>query len=140
MILIRAYGDKLELQFVLEFSEMCLLSRSIRTHDFLILQWIFGFVTFFFPGAAPGLRRDSLPWHVLFGLFVYILAVATGELGFLEKLTFLESSGLDKYGTEAFLVNFTALIVVLLGASVVVSAIAPTKIEDPRGYSAISES
>lgn len=104
------------------------------------LQWIVGFVTFFFPGAAPALRRDALPWHALFGLFVYILAVVTSELGFLEKLTFLESSGLDKYGTEAFLVNFTALVVVLLGTSVVVSAIAPAKIEEPHGYSPITES
>ncbi|OAY84065.1 putative ascorbate-specific transmembrane electron transporter 1 [Ananas comosus] len=101
------------------------------------VQWIFGFVTFFIPGAAPTLRRGALPWHVLFGLFVYILALATAELGFLEKLTFLEGSGLDKYGSEAFLVNFTALIVVLFGASVVVSAIAPAHIEGPHGYAAI---
>lgn len=105
--------------------------------NFFLLQWIFGFVTFFIPGAAPTLRRGALPWHVLFGLFVYILALATAELGFLEKLTFLEGSGLDKYGSEAFLVNFTALIVVLFGASVVVSAIAPAHIEGPHGYAAI---
>ncbi|KAJ6804609.1 putative ascorbate-specific transmembrane electron transporter 1 [Iris pallida] len=101
------------------------------------IQWIFGFVTFYFPGAALTLRRDALPWHVLFGLFVYILAVATAELGFLEKLTFLQSSGLAKYGTEAFLVNFTALVVILLGASVVISAVAPAKVESPVGYSPI---
>ncbi|PAN07311.1 hypothetical protein GQ55_1G317700 [Panicum hallii var. hallii] len=103
------------------------------------IQWIFGFVTFFFPGAAPNLRRSLLPWHILFGLFVYILALANAELGFLEKLTFLESSGLDKYGTEAFLVNFTALVVVLLGASVVVAAVAPARLEEPQGYAPIPE-
>ncbi|XP_072957772.1 probable ascorbate-specific transmembrane electron transporter 1 [Typha angustifolia] len=103
------------------------------------IQWIFGFVTFFFPGAAQTIRRDALPWHVLFGLFVYILALATAELGLLEKLTFLENSGLDKYGSEAFLVNFTALVVVLFGASVVISAIAPAHIEDHPDYTAISE-
>ena len=102
-------------------------------------QWIFGFVTFFFPGAAPNLRRCLLPWHILFGLFVYILALANAELGFLEKLTFLESSGLDKYGTEAFLVNFTALVVVLFGASVVVAAVAPARLEEPQGYAPIPE-
>ncbi|ONK71464.1 uncharacterized protein A4U43_C04F8930 [Asparagus officinalis] len=104
------------------------------------IQWIFGFVTFFFPGAAPNIRRDALPWHVLLGLFVYILAVATAQLGLLEKLTFLQSSGLAKYGTEAYLVNFTALVVVLLGTSVVISAIAPVHVEDAVGYSSISES
>ncbi|KAJ6808481.1 putative ascorbate-specific transmembrane electron transporter 1 [Iris pallida] len=101
------------------------------------IQWIFGFVTFYFPGAAPALRRNALPWHVLFGLFVYVLAVASAELGFLEKLTFLQSSGLAKYGTEAFLVNFTALVVILLGASVVISAVAPAEVEPPVGYSRI---
>ncbi|CAL9163686.1 unnamed protein product [Musa hybrid cultivar] len=103
------------------------------------IQWILGFVTFFFPGAPPALRGKSLPWHVLFGLFVYILAVATAELGFLEKLTFLESSGLYKYSSEAFLVNFTALILIFLGASVVISVIAPARADAPRGYSEISE-
>jgi cytochrome b-561 len=102
-------------------------------------QWIFGFVVFFFPGAAPIVRKGVLPWHILFGLFVYILALATAELGFLEKLTFLQSSGLDKYGAEAFLVNFTALVVMLFGASVVVAAIAPARLEEPQGYTPIPE-
>jgi cytochrome b-561 len=101
------------------------------------MQWVFGFVTFFFPGAAPSLRRSALPWHALFGLFVYVLALVTAELGFLEKLTFLESGGLDKYGAEAFLVNFTALVVVLFGASVVVAAVAPAHVEEPQGYAPI---
>jgi hypothetical protein len=50
---------------------------------------------------------------------------ANASLGFLEKLTFLGSGGLDKYATEAFLVNFTALVVVLFGASVMVASRAP---------------
>ncbi|WOL07184.1 putative ascorbate-specific transmembrane electron transporter 1 [Canna indica] len=102
------------------------------------IQWIYGFVIFFFPGAPAQLRAKSLPWHVLFGLFVYILAVATAELGFLEKLTFLQNSGLDKYGPEAFLVNFTALIVIFIGATVVISAIAPADAPAPQGYAPIS--
>ncbi|KAJ1272014.1 hypothetical protein BS78_06G170800 [Paspalum vaginatum] len=101
------------------------------------VQWVFGFVTFFFPGAAPSVRRGALPWHVLFGLFVYVLVLATAELGFLEKLTFLESAGVDKYGAEAYLVNFTALVVVLFGASVVVAAVAPAHVEEPQGYAPI---
>jgi cytochrome b-561 len=104
------------------------------------LQWIFGFVAFFFPRASPSVRKGVLPWHILFGLFVYILALATAELGFLEKLTFLQSSGLDKYGAEAFLVNFTALIVVLFGASVVVAAVSPARVEEPHEYAPIPES
>ncbi|XP_072059537.1 transmembrane ascorbate ferrireductase 1 isoform X2 [Arachis hypogaea] len=87
------------------------------------IQWLYGFVIFFFPGGTPAIRRESLPWHVLFGLFVYVLAIGTASLGFLEKLTFLENSGLAKYGSEALLVNFTAVITILFGAFVVLSAL-----------------
>lgn len=104
------------------------------------IQWIFGFIVFFYPGAAPSIRSRALPWHVVFGLFVYMLALATAELGFLEKLTFLENSGLYKYGPEAFLVNFTALVVIFFGAFVVLSAIAaPAHTEDNFSYAAVSD-
>ncbi|KAG0493712.1 hypothetical protein HPP92_004706 [Vanilla planifolia] len=111
---------------------------GLGTISLYAIQWIFGFVTFFYPGAANSLRRDALPWHVLFGLFVYVLAVCTAQLGFLEKLTFLQNGGLAKYGSEAFLVNFTALVVILLGASVVISAVAPAKNEETHGYHPIA--
>ncbi|TKY45168.1 Transmembrane ascorbate ferrireductase 1 [Spatholobus suberectus] len=87
------------------------------------IQWIFGFVMFFYPGGSSSLRSNTLPWHVLFGLFVYVLAVGTASLGFLEKLTFLEGSGLPKYGSEALLVNFTAIVTIFYGTFVVLSAI-----------------
>jgi hypothetical protein len=42
------------------------------------------------------------------------------ELGFLEKLTFLQSfTGLNKYGGKVVLVNFTTHVFVLFGASIV---------------------
>ncbi|KAJ3680359.1 hypothetical protein LUZ60_016637 [Juncus effusus] len=103
------------------------------------IQWIFGFVTFFLPVATPSIKRMALPWHVLFGILVYVFALATALLGFLEKLTFLENSGLDKYGTEAILVNCTALVVLLFGVSVVVAAIAPKEIEESEGYTPLSD-
>ncbi|XP_068640143.1 probable ascorbate-specific transmembrane electron transporter 1 [Aristolochia californica] len=104
------------------------------------IQWIFGLAVFFFPGGTPSLRRGVLPWHVFFGLFVYLLALATVELGFLEKLTFLQNTGLDKYGPEAFLVNFNAIAVVLFGAFVILATISTVHVEDPHSYSPISDS
>ncbi|XP_058205906.1 transmembrane ascorbate ferrireductase 1 [Rhododendron vialii] len=101
------------------------------------IQWLYGFVAFFYPGGTAAIRRESLPWHVLFGIFVYILAVATATLGFLEKLTFLENSGLAKYGSEAFLVNFTAIITVLYGTFVLLTALSQGPVEDDYSYSAI---
>lgn len=100
------------------------------------MQWIYGFVIFFYPGGSEELRSASFPWHVVFGLVVYLLAVGNASLGFLEKLTFLESSGVAKYGSEAFLVNFTAVITILFGAFVVLSVLSQAPAED-HSYSAI---
>ncbi|OMO95939.1 Cytochrome b561, eukaryote [Corchorus capsularis] len=101
------------------------------------LQWIYGFLVFFYPGGSGGLRSESLPWHVLVGMFVYILAVATAAIGFLEKLTFLEVSGVDKYGAEAYLVNFTAIVTILYGAFVVLTCFTQAHQADDYSYSAI---
>jgi cytochrome b-561 len=101
------------------------------------IQWVYGLIVFFYPGGTTEIRRESLPWHVLFGIFVYILAVATATLGFLEKLTFLENSGLAKYGSEAFLVNFTAIVTVLYGTFVLLTVHSQGPQEDDHSYSAI---
>ncbi|KAL8142723.1 hypothetical protein V2J09_015755 [Rumex salicifolius] len=103
------------------------------------IQWIYGFLIFFYPGGSRDLRGVSIPWHALFGLFVFILAVGTAAIGFLEKLTFLENSGLDKFGTEAYLVNFTALATVLYGAFVVLTVFSQSDqpATDDYSYSAI---
>jgi cytochrome b-561 len=99
------------------------------------LQWAAGFLAFFFPGASPATRRSAVPWHAVAGLLVFALAVATAQLGFLEKLTFLQAPPLrlPKYGAEALLVNFTALVVLLLGAAVVLATVAV----DPTRYNTI---
>ncbi|KAK3220744.1 hypothetical protein Dsin_014714 [Dipteronia sinensis] len=107
--------------------------------SFYGIQWIYGFVIFFYPGAPTGLRSGSLPWHVFFGVFVYILAVANAAIGFLEKLTFLESSSLAKYGSEALLVNFTAVVTILYGTFVILSVLSlpPVDHHDDFSYSEI---
>lgn len=74
---------------------------------------------------------------MLFGLFVYVLAVGNAALGFLEKLTFLENSGLAKYGSEAFLVNFTAIVTVLFGTFVLLTVLSQAPAEDDYSYQAI---
>ncbi|KAH8492401.1 hypothetical protein Peur_072959 [Populus x canadensis] len=94
------------------------------------IQWIYGFIVFFYPGGSAITRSESVPWHVLFGIFVYILAVGNAALGCLEKLTFLESSGIAKYGPEALLVNFTAVITILYGAFVILSVLGQAPVED----------
>ena len=53
------------------------------------------------------------------------LAVGTAQLGFLEKLTFMQGPPLrlPKYGAEALLVNFTSVTVLLLGVAVVLAIV-----------------
>lgn len=101
---------------------------------------MYSFILFFFPGGSANLRSGVLPWHAMLGLFVYILAVGNAALGFLEKLTFLENGGLNKYGSEAFLINFTAIVTILFGTFVVLTVSAkppssPSSIDDEVNYS-----
>ncbi|KAK4283177.1 hypothetical protein QN277_000159 [Acacia crassicarpa] len=87
------------------------------------VQWIYGFVIFMYPGGDPCLRSVSMPWHIVFGLMVYVMVVAAAVLGYLEKLTFLENKGLAKFGSQAYLVNFTSVVTVLFAVLVVFCAV-----------------
>lgn len=78
-----------------------------------------------------------LPWHVFCGLFIFGLAIATTELGFLEKLTFLQqSSTIGKFSSEAMFVNVLGLIVAILGGFVFLAAVGPVQAKED-GYSPI---
>ena len=98
---------------------------GIATVAIYAAQWLAGFLAFFFPGAKPETRRAAVPWHAVVGLLVFALAVGTAQLGFLEKMTFLQGPPLSvaKYGAEALLVNFTAVVVLLLGVAVVLATV-----------------
>ncbi|KAF0899549.1 hypothetical protein E2562_020755 [Oryza meyeriana var. granulata] len=96
---------------------------GIATISLYALHWLAAFLTFFFPGASQATRRSAVPWHAILGLLVFALAIGNAQLGFLEKLTFLQGPPLrlSRYGAEALLVNFTALVVLLLGVAVVLA-------------------
>jgi cytochrome b-561 len=97
---------------------------GIATFALYAAQWLAGFLAFFLPGAAPETRRATVPWHAVLGTLVFALAVATSLLGFLEKMTFLQTAHLvSMYGAEAMLVNFTAVVVLLLGVAVVLATV-----------------
>lgn len=46
-------------------------------------------------------------------LYIFVVAVGNSVLGFVEKLTSMENSGVDKYGSEAFLVNSMAVVTII---------------------------
>ncbi|CAI9752792.1 unnamed protein product [Fraxinus pennsylvanica] len=55
------------------------------------IQWVAGFVTFWYPGGSRHGRASLVPWHVFFGIYIYALAIATCTTGILEKATFLQT-------------------------------------------------
>ncbi|KAI4324928.1 hypothetical protein MLD38_030370 [Melastoma candidum] len=103
------------------------------------IQWIYGFLIFLFPGGSSAVRSESLPWHVILGLILFSLAVGNAVMGFLEKLVFLETYGLAKFGAEAYLVNFTAVVTVLYGVFVVFSVLSQpvVVVEEESAYTAL---
>ncbi|XP_057842264.2 probable ascorbate-specific transmembrane electron transporter 2 [Cryptomeria japonica] len=89
------------------------------------LQWVVGFISFLYPGASKNRRARIVPWHLFFGLFLYVMAIVTVETGILEKLTFEEFKGLNRFSSEAMLVNSTAIVILIFAMLVVLSTILP---------------
>ncbi|XP_075209877.1 transmembrane ascorbate-dependent reductase CYB561 isoform X2 [Lycorma delicatula] len=88
---------------------------GIITMLIFFAQWIFGMITFLYPGLSPQLRTTILPLHVFFGLIAFVLAIATSISGLLEKAMFVLNINYSKLPGEAVLVNIIGLIFVLFG-------------------------
>uniref|UniRef100_A0ACD5ZX73 Uncharacterized protein n=2 Tax=Avena sativa TaxID=4498 RepID=A0ACD5ZX73_AVESA len=102
------------------------------------IQWAAGFWTFWYPGGSRSGRASLLPWHVFFGVFLYVLAIATSVSGLLEKSIFMQSAKMiGRFSMEAMLMNLLGMLLVLLGALVILAAISPGagKIDTYRGSS-----
>lgn len=52
------------------------------------MQMVSGFLSFLFPGAKESIRMALMPYHVFFGLFAFVLAVASGLMGLTEIALF----------------------------------------------------
>ncbi|KAL2528390.1 putative transmembrane ascorbate ferrireductase 2 [Forsythia ovata] len=90
------------------------------------IQWAAGFVTFWYPGGSRDSRTFLLSWHVYFGVYIYALAVATCTTGILEKATFLQTNNvISRYSSEALLVNFLGILIVILGGFVILAVVSP---------------
>lgn len=96
---------------------------GIATISLFGLQWIAALLTFAFPGASKQRREAIYPWHVFLGVFLYAMAIGTAELGILERLTFQQFMGMDRFSKEAMLVNSTGLIILIFSMLVVLSTV-----------------
>nr|CAB3482839.1 unnamed protein product [Digitaria exilis] len=102
------------------------------------LQLATGFWTFWYPGGSRSGRASLLPWHVFFGIFIYVLAIATSVSGLLEKSIFMQSAKMiGRFSTEAMFMNSLGMLLVLLGALVILAIVTPGpgKVDTYRGSS-----
>ncbi|KAK6781929.1 hypothetical protein RDI58_019725 [Solanum bulbocastanum] len=87
---------------------------GISTVSLYALLYFVSFLVFFFPGAQNWRRARLAPWHVLYGITVFFMAIVSTETGLIEKFMAI---GLQK-GQEALIINFTGLLLLLFGISV----------------------
>ncbi|GAB2210846.1 hypothetical protein Droror1_Dr00016133 [Drosera rotundifolia] len=96
------------------------------------IQWVAGFISFWYPGGSRSGRAFLLPWHAFFGLYIYALAIATATTGILEKTTFLQlNKVISRFSSEAMLVNSMGILIVVLGGFVILAVITPAKGDTP---------
>ena len=77
---------------------------------------------FLFPGAAMTMRADYAPWHIFFGIVIFLMAILTTETG-LAKFVF----PFNDYPSEAFVINFTGLAILMFGVVVILAVILPSR-------------
>ncbi|XP_053687592.1 plasma membrane ascorbate-dependent reductase CYBRD1 [Sabethes cyaneus] len=82
------------------------------------LQYVFGFVSYLFPGVRDTLRATYMPIHVFFGVFGFVLAITACLLGLLEKAIF-SINNYSQLPPQAVLVNMIGLLMVVYGCLVV---------------------
>ncbi|KAG2538851.1 hypothetical protein PVAP13_9NG431100 [Panicum virgatum] len=95
---------------------------GIATIALYALQWLVAFVCFLFPGAAMTMRADYAPWHIFFGIVIFLMAILTTETG-LAKFVF----PFNDYPSEAFVINFTGLAILMFGVVVILAVILPSR-------------
>lgn len=82
------------------------------------------FFSFWWPGTEQEKRARLVPWHAVFGMVIFFMAILTAETGLLEKFTILN---ITPDSQEALIVNFTGLLLILFAISVGLSALLPRK-------------
>ncbi|XP_020597228.1 probable ascorbate-specific transmembrane electron transporter 1 [Phalaenopsis equestris] len=93
------------------FGTMCLYA----------IQFLLGFTFFLFPGATMPMRANMRPWHFFLGLVIFMLAIISSATGIIRRFWFLRL----QRGSEALVLNFTGIAIILFGITVILSVILP---------------
>uniref|UniRef100_A0A2P2HZH0 Cytochrome b561-like n=1 Tax=Hirondellea gigas TaxID=1518452 RepID=A0A2P2HZH0_9CRUS len=80
-------------------------------------QWLFGLISFLYPGLRQSLKDWYLPLHQFFGMAVFLGAVVTSLLGISEK-AFFAMPLISTLPSEGALVNCLCMVVVLFAGLV----------------------
>lgn len=89
---------------------------------YFVVQWLVAFMYFVFPGAMMTMRADYAPWHIFFGVVIFLMAVCTTETGLVRFIYRIVG-----YPSEALVVNFTGLVILMFGVTVVLAVILPSR-------------
>ncbi|XP_016982999.2 plasma membrane ascorbate-dependent reductase CYBRD1 isoform X1 [Drosophila rhopaloa] len=90
------------------------------------LQYVAGFVAFLAPGVRENYRIALMPLHIYFGLFGFVLAIASALMGLTEKAIFaVTNPPYSSLPTAGVLANVIGVLYVVFGALVVYLATEP---------------
>ena len=84
------------------------------------MQWALGLVMFLVPGVANNIKALYMPFHVYFGVVIFVCAVASVLLGIKEKVLFsIGGAGYSKFEEKGVYANVICLFVVIFAVMVV---------------------
>ncbi|KAI6240940.1 putative cytochrome b561 [Aphelenchoides fujianensis] len=91
------------------------------------LQFLFGFLVFFFPGFAPEVRRFFMPFHRLIGVILMVCVVGVALAGISERAAWKHTCWTQKHefcGQQA-MSNFFGLFIIGYAATVLAIVLNP---------------
>lgn len=81
-------------------------------------QYLFGFISYLYPGLSQTIKQTYMPVHVLFGLMGYVLAVASALIGIGELIVF-RVADFTNLPPAAMTLNFIGVLITVFAALVV---------------------
>ncbi|XP_064552512.1 plasma membrane ascorbate-dependent reductase CYBRD1 isoform X3 [Drosophila montana] len=90
------------------------------------LQYVAGFMAFLVPGMRENYKIALMPLHIYFGLFGFVLAIASAVMGLTEKAIFTLGANYSTLPAAAVLTNIIGVLYVIFGALVVYLATEPS--------------
>ncbi|KAL7731717.1 hypothetical protein ACLKA6_018079 [Drosophila palustris] len=90
------------------------------------LQYVAGFMAFLVPGMRENYKIALMPLHVYFGLFGFVLAIASAIMGITEKAIFTLGANYSTLPASGVLANIIGVLYVIFGGLVVYLATEPS--------------